>query len=312
MPQHRRVDFPVLGASCRAIDVPGALERWIRRQWEQTCPIVVTPSYRIDVAHCLRAPRRETHPPEVSQTTPLDGANLTWIRHAERWWSTGDDDRGVSLRLFDRRARIRVWSGNMRVEPETLLALHVAFCEALRARGVVPLHAAVVVRDGCATALMGPSGVGKSTTLLAAVDDGWLPLAEDFAWLEPATRHVFCWSGEYGVRLDAAGLGRLRAGARVAPWRAGADGKFELAYDAVARARPASAQLTRAVLLTRDASRESAIEALTPQSAARVLWESAGVPLCRTNREAFAARVPALVATLQWQRLTLGRDRPTL
>jgi hypothetical protein len=70
--------------------------------------------------------------------------------------------------------------------------------------------------------------------------------------------------------------------------------------------------LTRVVLLTRDESRESAIEALTPQSAARALWESAGVPLCRVNREAFAAHVPALLATLKWQRLTLGLGRATL
>jgi hypothetical protein len=312
VPQRKRVEFSVLGVCCRVVGLRSTLEQWVRRQWEQACAIGAGHDYRIDLARCTGPPARATERPTSTQTTPLDGANLAWTRHGARWWSTGDDDRGVSLRLFDRRARIRIWSGDTRVESETLLALHVAFCEALRARGLVPLHAAVAVRDGCATALMGSSGVGKSTTLLAAVDDGWLPLAEDFAWLEPATRRVFCWSGEHGVRLDATGLSRLRANDRAAAWRPGADGKFELAYDAVARARPVSAELTRVVLLTRDESRESAIEALTPQSAARALWESAGVPLCRVNREAFAAHVPALLATLKWQRLTLGLGRATL
>jgi len=301
-----------LGVPCRLIDLPGALEQWIRRHWQDVRPMTATGEYRIDVAHVASAPRSSAHRSAASQTTTLDGASLTWLRHTERSWSTGDADGGVSLRLFNRRARIRVWSADSRIGSATLLALHVAFCEALRARGFVPLHAAVAVRDGCATAIMGPSGVGKSTTLLAAVDDGWLPMAEDFAWLEPATRRVFGWGGEHGVRLDVTGLSRLPADVRSAAWRAGADGKFELAYDAIGRTRPASAALTRVVLLTRDGSRESAIEPLERRSAALALWESAGIPLCPVNRETFAAHVPALLATLEWQRLTLGRDRPTL
>jgi hypothetical protein len=301
----------MLGARCRLINLPYALEQWIRRHWEDVSPIAATDEYRIDVARVAHAPRCAANPFAGSQTTTLDGASLTWQRHAERWWSTGDDDGGVSLRLSTRRARIRVWAAELRLESAPLLALHVAFCEALRARGLVPLHAAVAVRDGRATALIGPSGVGKSTTLLGAIDDGWLPLSEDVAWLEPATRRVFGWSGEHGVRLDATGLSRLSAETRAA-WQPGADGKFELAYDAIARARPRSAELTRVVVLTRDESRESMIEPLAPQSAALALWESAGVPMCWANCETFAATVPALVATLQWQRLTLGRDRATL
>lgn len=311
VPRRGRVEFTVFGVRCRALDLTRGLERWIRRRWEQGTRIDAPSVYRIDVARRMPPPRPSTHPP-ASQTTPLDGARLTWLRHAERWWSTSDGGSGISLRLFDRRARIRIWTGSTRIEVDTLLALHVAFSEALRASGLVPLHAAVAVRDGRATALIGPSGVGKSTTLLAAVDDGWLPLAEDFAWLDPTTRRVFGWGGERGVRLTTAGLSRLHADARAAAWRRRADGKFELAYEVVARSRPASAELTRVVVLTRHGSRESMIEPLGPRSAAQALWECSGVPLCRVNREAFASQVPALVANLEWQQLTLGRDRPTL
>jgi hypothetical protein len=301
-----------LGVPCRLINLPRSLEQWIRRHWEDMRPIGATDEYRIDVAGVAHAPRPQAPRATASQTTALVGTSLTWLRHAERWWSTGDANSGVSLRLWARRARIRVWPCDTRIESVTLPALHIALCEGVRARGLVPLHAAVAVRDGFATALVGPSGVGKSTTLLAAVDDGWLPLCEDFAWLDPATRRVFGWGGERGVRLDATGLSRLSADARAAPWRPGADGKFELAYDAIARARPAAADLTRVLVLTRDGAPTSMTEPLAPRSAALALWESAGVPLCRVNRERFAAKVPALVAMLQWQRLRLGRDRATL
>ena len=302
----------MLGVPCRLIDLPAALEQWIRRHWGDGCPIDAPNDFRIDVAGVTSEPRAPAHAFAASQTA-LDGASLTWLRHAERWWSMGHAASGVSLRLFDRRARIRVWTDDdVRIEPTTLLALHVAFCEALRARGFVPLHAAVAVRDGRATAFLGPSGAGKSTMLLGAIDDGWLPLAEDFAWLDPATCRVHAWRGEVGVRLDHAGLNRLGARARSGAWRPRPDGKLELAFDEAADERPMSAELTRIVLLTRGDSRDSTMHPISPRAAVRAIWESAGVPLCRLNCEAFAARVPALMARLEWRRLTLGRERPTL
>lgn len=302
----------MLGVPCRMINLPLALERWIRRYWDELRPVDATDDYRIDVA-VASAPRLPAHPAVASQTTTLDGASLTWLRHAERWWSMGDAASGVSLRLFRRRARIRIRTGDdAAIKPATLLALHVAFCEALRARGLIPLHAAVAVRDGRATAFFGPSGVGKSTTLLSAIDDGWLPLAEDFAWLDPTTCRVHAWSGERGVRLDAIGLSRLGASAYAGAWQPRPDGKIELAYDEMAGARPMSAELTRVVLLARDDSRESTMHPISSRAAVRALWESAGVPLCRVSREEFAARIPAVIARLEWRRLTLGRERPTL
>src|SRR5262245_47411150 len=112
-----------LGVSCRLIDLPVALEQWIRRHWEDVRPIAATDEYRMDVAGVASAPHRSAHSSLTSQTTMLDGASLTWRRQAERWWSTGDADGGVSLRLFARRARICVWTGDTRVESATLLAL---------------------------------------------------------------------------------------------------------------------------------------------------------------------------------------------
>src|SRR5215472_14837565 len=73
VPRHRRVEFSIFGVRCRAIDLPRALERWIRRRWEQADEIDATNDNRIDVARCTTAPRYAPNAPVTSQTTPLDG-----------------------------------------------------------------------------------------------------------------------------------------------------------------------------------------------------------------------------------------------
>jgi hypothetical protein len=259
------------------------------------------------------------------QATALNGAAMTWQRHGDRWWSTSRDDAGLELELFDDRARIRAWSAEFedssRVDrddggDDTMsLALHVAICESLRARGLVPLHAAVIEREGRATALLGPSGVGKSTTLLSAIDAGWRAVAEDFAWLDPAECLIQGWRGEQGVRIRPDGMSHIPASRRSAPWRVERDGKLLLGYDDLSPRRRGWARLTRVTVLHRDPSRDSALEALEAlglRDATRALWESAGVPLCRVSRARFAAAVPALLSQLEWRRLVLGRGAPTL
>lgn len=47
-----------------------------------------------------------------------------------------------------------------------------------------PLHAAGLVREGAAVLLFGPSGVGKSTVVMAALREGFRLLAEDMVFLQ--------------------------------------------------------------------------------------------------------------------------------
>lgn len=305
------VDFGTLDQRCRATGFPPPLERWLRRCWESAAAPSTNGDCAIDVALLAAPPWTTTPPGDVVETTTLDGASLSWRRNGERCWNTGDRDVGVQLTILEQHARIEAWNSAAASHPERttplLLSLHVAMCEALRARGFVPLHAAVIARDGRATALVGRSGVGKSTTLLSSIDAGWLPIAEDFAWLDVKSRHVYGWPGDRGVRLTADGLAHLPADRRAAPWHQRSDGKYVLAYDAIAPSRPLSAQLTRVAVLQRDASGDSRLDPLTPRDAARALWESAGVPLCRISREAFATQVPTLLTRIEWMRLTIGR-----
>jgi hypothetical protein len=318
IPSTSDVAFPTL-AHRSASRAPSAVERWLRGCWESE-PGLAAGTGGIDVTFLASAPWQAMPPPECAEVTALDGATLTWLRHGARRWSTHRGRAGVELQLVGDQARIQAWHGarfgSLRFDAERapwmMLALHVAICEAVRARGFAPLHAAVLARDGQATALLGRSGVGKSTALLSAVESGWLPIAEDFAWLDPATRQVYAWAGERGVRLDEEGRRRLPDRWQQAAWRHAGDGKLVLAFDKITPCRPSAATLTRVVVLHRNPSRDSELEPLTPRDATRALWESAGVPLCRQSRDVFAAHVPRLVSELEWTRLVLGRTPPVL
>lgn len=310
------LELSILGHRCRVADAPPRMERWLRSCWQS--PQRVTNDSAIDVAFSMTPPWTSAPRHHDVDITALDGAKLSWLRHGTRWWSTRNLGAGVELTLFGDRACIRAWDAEWAGSPQSgrptsaLVALHVAMCEALRARGLVPLHAAVIARGGCATALIGHSGIGKSSTLIAAMESGWLPVAEDFAWLDPMTLQVFAWSGERGIRLTPNGLHRLPAEWHSAAWRTERDGKLLLAYEEMELPRPTCAELTRIVLLDRDASRETSIEPLAARDAARALCESAGVPLCRVNREAFARRIPRLISDVEWTRLVLGRHPPAI
>jgi hypothetical protein len=291
--------------------VPEAIAHWLRRCWDTEAPVANLGA--VDVSFADSAP----DPPQRGAvvTTTLDGARLTWLRLGERRWQTSRADAGVELQL-DGRSRVLAWPRTSNADFASVewskLAIHLALCEAQRARGLVPLHAAVIVRDGRATALVGRSGAGKSTALLDAIDAGWSPLAEDFAWLDPVTRRVSAWKGDRGVRLTDAGLSRLSARWQSRAWRREPDRKLLLAYADMRAQHTRVAELTRIVLLQRDATLPSSLETLAPRDATRALWESAGVPLCRINRDAFAARAPSLLSGLVWQRLVVGRGPSSL
>jgi hypothetical protein len=183
-------------------------------------------------------------------------------------------------------------------------AVLLALCEAVRASGLMPLHAAVATRGAQAVAFLAPSGTGKSTTLVRAIRAGWTPVAEDFAWLDPETLAVYGW--DRGIRLWSEGLA-LVGGADGERWRAGADGKLFADYGSLGMHAVRYATLTRLALLTRDGERPSRREPLAPREAVRALWEATGVPLAPRVRAWTARQLPRLLAGLRVERLRLGR-----
>lgn len=279
-----QLGFPLLGRPLGARLRTPAIVGWLAERWRFDEHDVPAHPFRITLEECERRPgdlpRMDGAPLEVR----LPDVSLPWW-NCGACWRTGGEEAGVAARFEEGEAEIRVWGGGA-PSPDLFAALYLAMNEALRASGLVPLHAAVVARGEEAVALVAPSGTGKSTTLLRLLEGGWAPLAEDLAWLDPATLEVYGW--DRGIRLWPETIEHVLPHLAAAPWTTDPDGKRFLRYDALGVPRTAEARLTRLVRLERGGEGASQLEPLPAREAVRTLWEATGVPLLSTTRDALA------------------------
>lgn len=273
-------DFSLLGRRCSIAGAVAAQEAWIRQHWY--FPDDVAKEHPLEISiRFSNEPLSELQSPSSQPHTPIDGLTLTWRQHGPRAWNTDAVNGGVRLEIEPDSANINVWCAGVEELPiHIAAALHVAICEALRSTGLMPLRAAIVAREGVALALTGERLTRKSTALKLVQEHGWQLLAEDFAWLDVDETAVYGW--DQGIRLTGEHAVR------------------------VTHAMQPKASLTRVAVLQQDAARESVLEQLGPREAVKVLFESSGAPLCRYNRNAFAARLPWLIEKLEISRLIVG------
>jgi hypothetical protein len=295
------LSFPVLGRTVSAADAPASLVAWLAEHWRFDEYAPPAHSYHIAIEPSEIPP--ELHGPAVSgQATSAEGA-LPFARRGAVW-TFGDEVSGLDLELRPEAARIAVrgWRDD-RVPRSLALALQLALTEALRASGLVPLHASVADGPRGATAFLGVSGTGKSTTLLHAAAQRARPIAEDLCWLEPASLTVFGW--DRVVRVWPETLQSRFADVRTAG--PAGDGKVLVPYAALGASGARTARLRRLALLTRDDARRSGWEDASPSAAVGALWEATGVPLSDGARQTVASAVADLVRRLELARLVLGQ-----
>jgi hypothetical protein len=141
-------------------------------------------------------------------------------------------------------ATVRAW-GDVTLDPHPLRQ---ALDEALALTGLLPLHASAAAAEGGAVLFLAESGVGKSTTLMHALSQGWAPVAEDTAWLD--TRSLMVTGGDTAVRLlpDSASLLEVPCHAL----ESAADGKVRVPYELLGH-RPVVAPVGAVGFLTRKA-----------------------------------------------------------
>lgn len=175
----------------------------------------------------------------------------------------------------------------------SLAAWSLAFTEAHRAGGWLPLHAAVVARNGVAVAVTGESGAGKSTATLRLLAQGFQVLAEDRAfWHAPSSvvvgldRHVRAFEDSV-ARFAPGALEAARSGPR------DAKGKCLLPLDS-----RGAAHLTRILHLS------SGGGTLDSAGRVRLAWEMTGVPLTALARQRVQAGVTQLLPLLDPQGIT--------
>lgn len=295
----RSASLSLLGRAFRVTGAPTELARWIDAHWRFDEHALRPVAYDIALDAGSAAPPLARG---GEASTRVHGKEtLVWHGGGDEWW-TGGPDAGVRLECDARSARIASWGWSAPTE-RLHAALYLALCETLRASGLVSLHAAVVAREGAATALCGRSGVGKSTTLLGALSRGWSALAEDLSWLDVATLTVYGW--DRGVRLWPEGQARLAEHAGAA-WDTDADGKRFLPYERLGVARTPLATLDRILVLHRDAALESGVRPLAPRAAVRAWWEAVGVPLTTTATKRGVEATAVVRQRVEFAELVLG------
>lgn len=213
-------------------------------------------------ARLAHLPRTTAAQPDLTVVYDLDGAahvppadaRVIYASPASRaHYSPGEDafyavhEDGATMRCSGRggRAEIAAATGaESRVWVLTRPLLTLALMELARARGLQPLHAACLARDGNGVIVTGPSGSGKSTVALALLAAGYDYVSEDLVFLRgDGDDLVACgFPDELGLTEDAGSLFPALRELAVAPpgWPKGRAGVHDLAPAAriVASCRP--------------------------------------------------------------------------
>lgn len=299
------VAFHILGRPFHARGISPSLRAWLDEHWHRPDHDLPPHPFAITLFGEAAAVAEPVRSAGRIVIATMPGYEQFW-RHHGSTWSWCDDGVAVRLELEPDGARIYV-SGDVVASANAIAALHVALCEALRASGPVPLHAALAVPPGVrgrATALFGRSGAGKSTTLLRLWRAGWTPLAEDLSWVDPETLAVYPW--DLGVRLWPGTLEAFLPDLAEKGWRAGSDGKLFLAYGDLGVDTARVATLAWFARLERDSDEDARWEPLAAVEAVRALWEAVGVQLAPAIRVKTSAWIASMTKRIPGLRLRIG------
>ena len=285
--------FDLLGYGLEVEDASPSLVAWLEDYWGFS-HIEVPSSAAVKLR--VVASKTITFPSDKPSTLNFPEGTVACINHDPIIW-LGNDTCGVRLNL-EGAITLEVWGE----DPNLFATLHMALTEVLRVKGFLPLHAAVVVKDGRATAFLGASGSGKTTTLLTAVDQGWQALCEDFVWLEPATLQLYRW--DRGLRLLPDTYERFGHLVGDVP-AVQAAGKRFVRYRDLGWTAPESS-LSELFWLRRNNVKNTERQTMTNLEATRLLWEATGVPISRLARENASRSIPNILTQINPNCLLVG------
>ena len=209
------------------------------------------------------------------------------------------DDTGVTITAFG--SPFTGWA-----------ALTNAFHEAVSLAGLVPFHAAAIHRPAFRDVspqtwmILGPSGRGKTTTVLRALRAGWSAVAEDVCWLHPATLQVLGSDSSIGVRPPSlALLHSVLPGTRALVGGARENAKLLVPFTEFDAVR-APITLTHVVELRGRDDVGLGLSESTALRTAMALYEAAGIPRTDQARATLASTIGRLVDAMCCSALGLG------
>jgi hypothetical protein len=220
------------------------------------------------------------------------------MRSVEGEFWFGRPESGMRFTFEDGISKLEWWGTEIPFN-----ALFIGICEGLRLSGLVSLHASIAAKNGLATAFLGPSGRGKTTTLLRASIAGWQIVAEDFSWLEPITMQLYGF--DRGLRLlpDTANI--FKQHHKDIELLEMIGGKYVVPYEQLGVKRQA-VKLERLAVLERNPDATSSWQALAKREGALALWEANGVPFTPDAQHFVSSIIPKLLAKLKLETLVLG------
>ena len=223
------------------------------------------------------------------------------MRSLENEFWFGTPESGMRFAFDDNISKLEWWGNEIPYN-----ALFIGICEGLRLSGLVSLHASIAAKNASATAFLGPSGRGKTTTLLRASIAGWQIVAEDFSWLEPQSMQLYGF--DRGLRLlpDTAKIFKqhhqdIELLEMIA-------GKYVVPYEQLGVQRQA-VKLERIAVLERNPNVPSSWQALPKREGALALWEANGVPFTPEAQNFVSSVIPKLLAKLKLETLVLGQGK---
>jgi hypothetical protein len=290
------IQFEILGRAFRVTrPISDSLEAGLRSRWD-------FPEYRCD-PHPFKLEIEHGSTPTGFPTTASSSMLELFAGTVECWnlepviW-IGDVTTGIRIELLEGQMIAHTWG-----VPANIELFHLAIAEGLRASGLISLHASIAARHGQALAFLGPSGRGKTTTLLHSLEAGFVPVCEDFAWCDPDTLKVFGF--DRGLRLlpDTAKFFETQFGITPSIWQVD---KWFVPYSSLNFERRA-VNLKTIALLERDPEQPTDFGPLSKREAALAFWEASGMPLSRSVQDRVSQQIAGMVSRLEVRRLLLGQ-----
>ncbi len=285
------MSFSILGR--QLINSAPSLDRWLELYFRFPYEVQASP-YQIQ----LEQKSLTDFPLELPATIlELPDARLEMRRFEGEFWF-GTAESGMRFTVDAAISKLEWWGVEIPFN-----ALFIGICEALRLSGLVSLHASIAAKNGLATAFLGPSGRGKTTTLLRASIAGWQIVAEDFSWLIPETMQLYGF--DRGLRLlpDTAKIFKQHHQNIELLEMIG--GKYVVPYEQLGVKRQA-VTLERLAVLERDPNQVSGWRALPKREGALALWEANGVPFTTEAQHFVSSTIPKLLTKLKLETLVLG------
>jgi hypothetical protein len=207
----------------------------------------------------------------------------------------------------------------------SVILLQLAMTHAFYETGLVPLHAAAVLNQDDskddfkddskddsryhAMVFLGPSGRGKTTTLLRILLQGWQPIAEDWVWLEPKTMILYAWDKAMHLLPNSLELLQQQRPHIATESLEMRTDKYIVPY-ALLGQRVWQAPLKWVITLERSSEHpEPRWIKANPLETTLALYQATGMPLTKETRQYLGNQMKHILSSVQFHKLQLGFDK---